>query len=143
MTVTVRMLGEEEAATLQHVDATVFDGPVRSALAQEFLRDPRHHIAVAVLPEGPVVGMASALHYVHPDKPNQMFITEVGVADDYLRQGIGRRLVLALLAHARSLRCYEAWVATEVDNAAARALYVSTGGAEDDDRAVVYTYDLT
>jgi len=36
----------------------------------------------------------------------------------------------------------EAWVATEVGNSAARALYRATGGREDSERAVVYTYDL-
>lgn len=75
--------------------------------------------------------MATGISCVHPDKPRQLFVNEVGVAGPYRRAGVGRRLVEALLAHGERLGCVEAWVATETSNAPARALYRATGGQED------------
>ena len=77
-----------------------------------------------------VVGMATGFHYAQPDKLPELFINEVGVADACQGQGLGKRLVQALLAHARELGCVAAWVLTEEDNAAARRLYASAGGRE-------------
>ena len=112
----------------------VFDDDATPALTAEFLADHRHHI-VAALVEGRLVGFASAVHYIHPDKPAELWINEVGVAPAYQRQGLGRRLMDALLDHGRALGCKEAWVLTEQDNEAARALYRAAGGSEE---AVVY-----
>ena len=127
--VEVRMLGRDEIAVLDRVAADVFDAPIDPRWAGEFLADPRHHLAVALL-DGVVVGMASALHYVHPDKPPALWVNEVGVSAPQQRLGIGQRLLRVLLAHARELGCSEAWVGTEIDNAAARGLYASVGGQE-------------
>jgi len=71
--------------------------------------------------------MASVFHYVHPDKPAQLFVNEVGVAASHQSQGIGLRLLTALLEHGRRIGCTEAWVATEQNNIAARALYRRAG----------------
>ena len=70
--ITVRLLGPTDAAILERVAADVFDKPVDGALAREFLDDPRHHLAVAIDADGVVVGMASAVHYIHPDKAAQL-----------------------------------------------------------------------
>lgn len=115
------------AAALQHVAPQVFDGPVDPRWAAEFLTDARHHLVVAV-ENDIVVGMVSAVHYVHPDKAPQLWINELGVAPSHQRRGIGLALVSRMLAHGRSLGCTEAWVGTEVDNVAARALYERAGG---------------
>ena len=139
--VTIELLGAGDEATLDDVDPDVFDHEVRPALASEFLSDARHHIAVAR--DGTrVIGMASAVHYVHPDKPAQLFINEVGVAETHHRQGIGRRLLEALLAHGRAIGCTEAWVATEPGNTPARRLYEAVGGVEDPDPFVLYAFPL-
>jgi ribosomal protein S18 acetylase RimI-like enzyme len=68
---------------------------------------------------------------------------EVGVDERYQRRGIGRALVSAFNAWARSVGAAESWVLTETDNDAARALYRATGGSEDEDEIVSYTWDLT
>jgi aminoglycoside 6'-N-acetyltransferase I len=139
--VEVRLLTAEDIAVLHHVDPDVFDHPVQGPLAERFLATPDNRLAVATL-SGVVVGMASAIAYVHPDKPRQLFINEVGVAGRVRGQGIGKRLVRALLEEGRRMGCVEAWVATEVGNEAARALYTSLAGVEDEDHAVVYTWPL-
>jgi len=139
--VEVKLLTAADVAVLHHVDPDVFDHPVQGPLAERFLATPGNLLAVATL-SGVVVGMASAISYVHPDKPLQLFINEVGVAERVRGQGIGKRLVRALLDEGRRMGCVEAWVATEVGNEAARALYTSLAGVEDDDHAVVYTWPL-
>lgn len=64
---TIRILGPADAAVLDRVAPQVFDNAVDPRRAAEFLADPRHHLAVA-LDADVVVGMASGVHYVHPDK---------------------------------------------------------------------------
>lgn len=129
MAIDVCLLGPGDAQILARVAPDVFDNPVDSDLAKEFLADPRHHIAVAI-DDGLVVGFASAVHYVHPDKPAELWINEVGVAPSHRRRGLGRSALTALLRHGRSLGCVNAWVLTDRDNAGARALYSATGGIE-------------
>ena len=129
MTIDVRLLQAADARLLGAVADDVFDKPVRPDQARAFLADPRHHIAAA-LDDGRVVGFASAVHYLHPDKPPELWINEVGVASDHQRRGVGRALIDCLLGHARRLGCAEAWVLTEPDNTAARALYRAAGGTE-------------
>jgi ribosomal protein S18 acetylase RimI-like enzyme len=136
MPATVRVLSSAEARVLSNVAPDVFDGPVDARYTAEFFADPRHHLAVAL--EGDlVVGMASGVHYLHPDKPPEMFINEVGVSDAWQGQGLGRQLLDALIAHARTLGCMAAWVLTEEENAVARRLYSSVGGLEEGVRIFV------
>ena len=142
MPVAIRILGEEDVAVLQRVDPDVFDGPLQPGLIEEFLGDPRHHIAVAIDDDSTVVGMASGVHFIHPDKPPQLFVNEVGVADNHRRKGIGTRLMAELLEHGRRIGCIESWVATERDNTAARALFRKAGGEEAPESIVMYTYEL-
>ncbi|HYE95159.1 MAG TPA: GNAT family N-acetyltransferase [Rubricoccaceae bacterium] len=139
---TVRLLGAEDAAILDHVAPDVFDHAVDPRWAADFFADPRHHLAVALDENGCVVGIASAFHYVHPDKPPALFVNEVGVAPTHQRQGIGKQLLAALFEHGRALGCTEAWLGTEVSNAAARALYAAAGMNEDPEPFVLYTITL-
>jgi aminoglycoside 6'-N-acetyltransferase I len=88
--------------------------------------------------------MASAVHYVHPDKAPQLWINEVAVAPTHQGQGIGRRLLELLLAHGRTLTCTEAWVLTDDwGNKAAHALYASVGGQPSAEGSVtMYAFPL-
>ena len=137
----IRMLTRADGRILANLADGVFDGPINRALASEFLGDPRHHICVAI-EDGLVVGFASAVHYVHPDKPTELWINEVGVAPAFHRRGLAKAILRELLSHARSLGCAEAWVLTEEDNGPARALYTSVGGDEKP-RQVMVNFDLT
>jgi aminoglycoside 6'-N-acetyltransferase I len=136
---TIRLLGPSDAAVLDHVAEGVFDNPVHPRWAAEFFADPRHHLAVA-LDGDLVVGMASAVHYVHPDKPPELWVNEVGVAPAYRNRGIGRALLQALFQRGKELGCREAWLGTEADNAAARRMYRAAGGEEAP--MVVYSFRL-
>ena len=139
--VEIRRLGTSDAQMLREAShQDLFDNPLSRALSAEFLADPRHHIFAAVV-SGKIVGFASAVHYVHPDKPAELWINEVSVAGHFRGQGIGRRLLQVMFEHARAtLGCDEAWVLAEEDNAAARRLYASVGGT--DRRVVYFTFPL-
>ncbi|MGI9026463.1 MAG: GNAT family N-acetyltransferase [Burkholderiaceae bacterium] len=127
---TIRILRAEDAPILEHVAPDVFDNAIDPRWTAEFLADPRHHMAVALIDDR-VVGMASAVHYVHPDKPTELWINEVGVAPEHRSQGIGRQLMLALFARGRELGCTEAWLGTEETKQAARRMYAAVGGHEE------------
>lgn len=129
MAIEVRLLRAGDEPILGSVAADVFDGRIDGALAAEFLADPRHHLCVGI-EDGTVVGFASAVHYVHPDKPAQLWINEVGVSPSHRGRGIAKAILKALFDLALELGCSEAWVLTDEDNAAARALYRSAGGTE-------------
>jgi ribosomal protein S18 acetylase RimI-like enzyme len=139
MSIFVKMLGPADAAVLARVAPEVFDDDVDSTLAAEFLGDPRHHIAVAI-DDDVVVGFVSAVHYVHPDKPPELWINEVGVAPSHHRRGIAKRLLQVMFAHAESLGCREAWVLTDRENDAAMRLYASLDGEASDQ--VMFSFSL-
>jgi ribosomal protein S18 acetylase RimI-like enzyme len=145
--VEIRILEPGEEAILIGSAPDVFDGPVDPDLARAFLADLRHHIAVAIDAKT-VVGFASGFDYIHPDRPAEFLINEVGVSEPYQRRGIGRAIMSALLKHAKSKGCVSAWVMTDETNMAARALYLSLGASEGADsdpsntRPIGYAFDL-
>jgi GNAT superfamily N-acetyltransferase len=143
MPVTIRILGPADGPVLQNVAPDVFDNPVDPRWSAEFLADPRHHLAAALDDEsGQVVGMATGVHYVHPDKPPELWVNEVGVAPSHQNRGVGRRMLAALLAHARKLGCREAWVLTGYDNSAARRMYAAAGGVEEREPTLMINFRL-
>jgi aminoglycoside 6'-N-acetyltransferase I len=142
MEIVVHVLGAADAAVLDAVADDVFDYPVNPRWAAEFLADPRHHLAVAVA-DGVVVGFASGVHYLHPDKAPDLWVNEVGVAPPFQNQGVGRRLLRALFDRGREVGCQSGWVGTEVGNAAARRLYRAVGGRESPEPFVLVTFNLT
>ncbi|MDJ0627065.1 MAG: GNAT family N-acetyltransferase [Rhodobacter sp.] len=128
-TITIRRLGPEDARVLDRVAKGVFDLAVDPDHTAAFLASEAHEMVVA-LADGLVVGMASGVVYLHPDKPPQFWINEVGVGDDWLRRGIGTRLMTAILAVGHERGCGYAWLGTEAGNAAARGLYRKAQGRE-------------
>ena len=103
----------------------VFDDPVVAVRVREFLTDSHHHLFAAIHEES-LIGFASAMHYLHPDKKNpEMWINEIGVIEQFRRKGVARQLISAVQAFAKESNCREVWVLTEPDNVAALKLYES------------------
>ena len=127
MGIELKVLGPGDDAILRNTAPEVLDRGIDWDLAREFLNDPRHHF-VAAMDGGVVVGFASGVHYIHPDKPAQMFINEVGVAETHRGRGIGRKVVQRIVELARELECSEAWVLTDRENEAALRMYERAGG---------------
>jgi aminoglycoside 6'-N-acetyltransferase I len=127
--ITFRTLGPSDLDLLLSVRDGLFDNAVDPAQAAAFLNDPLHEIVVALA--GPdVVGFASGTVFLHPDKAPSMFVNEVGVRDEWQRQGIGKAVTERLFAVARERGCEGIWLGTEPDNVPALALYRSMGGEE-------------
>ena len=139
MSYEIKRLTPADASIFDRVADEVFDEPIHPERLAAYLADPRHHMFVAIA-DGQVVGQCAAVTYQHPDKPAEMFIDEVGVATDYRRRGIARKLLDAMLALGKSMGCEEAWVGTEHDNKPARALYESYGTKAEP--FVLYTFKL-
>jgi ribosomal protein S18 acetylase RimI-like enzyme len=142
MAIEIKLLGRQDAGALANVAPDVFDYPIDVGRADEFLADPRHHLALAV-EDGLVVGFVSAVHYVHPDKPRpELWINEVGVAATHRGRGLGTRLLRAVFDLARGLGCAEAWVLTDRENTAAMRLYAAAGSTEAPTDHVMFTFKL-
>ena len=137
----IRILRCGDEAVLTNVAPDVFDQVIDKYLTTEFLNDARHHLAVAI-ENGLVVGMASAVHYVHPDKRPQLWINEVGVAPTHRGRGLGKALLAALLEAGKTLGCTEAWVLTDRPNIRAMRLYSSVGGKESSSEQVMFSFQL-
>jgi aminoglycoside 6'-N-acetyltransferase I len=137
----IRMLNSADEALFTSVAPGVFDNACDSRLVAEFIADPRHHLAVAI-DGGQIVGFASGVHYLHPDKPSEMWINEVGVAPSHQGRGLGKQILGILLRHAEHLGCREAWVLTDRSNPRAMSLYASIGGAEAPGEQVMFTFFL-
>ena len=130
MAIEIKVLQRGDENILMNVAAEVFDNPIDAELTREFLEDHRHHIAVAI-DDGVVVGFASGVHYIHPDKPPELWINEVGIAPTHRRRGLGKAVLSALFEVGRAQKCTVAWVLTDRSNVAAMALYSSSAGVKE------------
>src|SRR5262245_14683642 len=135
----IRQVKPGDEALFDRVAADVFDAPIDPRRLAAYLAQPGHHMLVARV-AGEVVGQIAAVVHRHPDKPTELYIDEVGVTPALWRQGIAGKMLDAMFALGKALGCEEAWVGTEPDNAAARALYESRGLTAEP--FVMYLYDL-
>lgn len=135
-------LNQGDDALVMRVAEDGFDEPVRPDRLAAYLREPGHFMIVAVA-DGVVIGQCAAVIHRHPDKVSELYIDEVGVSPAFLRQGIATKMLDAMFELGRELGCGEAWVGTEPDNIAARAVYEARkephGAAEE---FVMYVFEL-
>ena len=127
--ITIRNLGPEDAHILDRVRPGTFDNPIDPSRAYAFLATRLNEIVVA-LTQGEVIGFASGTVLMHPDKDPQFFVNEVSVHPDVRQMGIAKRLMDRISDLAWDRGCNGIWLATEDDNAPARALYEAIGGRE-------------
>lgn len=113
----------------------MFDADLDPDRLAAFLADPLHLLAVARAGDL-VVGQVRAMIQLQPDGPSQLYIDNLGVAPDHQRRGIGRGLLREAFRWGQENGCEEAWVATELDNLSARALYDTIRSAPEE--AVAY-----
>jgi aminoglycoside 6'-N-acetyltransferase I len=132
-------VGPGDEAIFDNAADGVFDEAINGERLAAYLRDPQHHMMLAII-GGQVVGQVAAVIYRHPDKAPELFIDEVGVAPAFQRRGIARQLMDHMLGLGRNLGCEAAWVGTEHGNTAARNLYASYGASAEP--FVMYTFKL-
>ncbi len=141
MSVDIEHLSSDNSDLLNRIGPEVFDNPIDKDQLQVFLDDERHFMVIA-LDDGVVVGMASAVEYLHPDKKPQLWINEVGVASTHRRQGIGRSLVEEMIGIAKKRRCVYAWLGTDIENMAAQRCFGSVPNGEAPQKFLLYEWDL-
>lgn len=142
MTAQIRVLGPGDEATLERVAHDVFDGEPQPGVVRELLADPRHHLVVAVEDET-VIGFVSGVHYMNPDKRQELWVNEISVAPPYRRRGVARALLHALLQVGARMGCNEAWVLTDRENVGAVRLYQAAGGTEAPRESVMFEFRLS
>lgn len=119
-------------------DVELLDAGVRvltgrpSPAPEMFLRDPRSHAFVAMDDDEAVVGCAYGYEFFRPDGFWVIVLCDLGVAEPYRQQGLGRELLDAFVAFARAKGHAKMWLFTDAGNAAARRLYEGAGGERDE-----------
>ena len=139
MDVQILRMAPADAAKLQHVDDDIFDAEIHAERLAAFLADPGH-LMVCAFSGGVAIGQARGILNRQPDMASSLYIDNLGVAPSRRREGIAGRLLDELVAWGRENDCASAWVATELDNEGARALYVARRAPGE--AVAYYAYDL-
>jgi aminoglycoside 6'-N-acetyltransferase I len=135
----IRRLGPDDTALLLTAAPLLDRSPDREA-ARAFLADPRNYFLLATV-DGHPAGFIRAHALAQFDTPRpQFFLYEIGVDPAFQRRGIARALIETLHDHARALGAEEDFVLTNPSNGPAMALYRATGGVQDEEEAIVFTY---
>lgn len=127
MPVEILRVTPANAAVLARVAEDVFDEEIDPKLLAAYLAQPGHLMVVAVS-DGAVIGQARGMVHYQPDEPTHLYVDNLGVTPSRQREGIARRLMEALFHWSREFGCVAFWVATEIDNDPARALYAGYAG---------------
>ena len=86
-------------------------------------------------------GLTAYLLPGYQTKKSSIFIYDLGVATNFQRQGIGKKLLDSLLDYAKNHQIQDVFVDTELeDNEDALAFYQKTG-FDNQAKVVQYTYD--
>lgn len=113
-------------------------GAVRALLASD-----SDHLLFAML-DGHPAGFGRAHELRSVEAPGVSFVvTEIRVAPEVRRQGVGHAIILALKELARERGAATMIVITDLAHPAPDGLYASTGGVQAPRRNLVYEYDLT
>jgi aminoglycoside 6'-N-acetyltransferase I len=140
MIVEIRTVQPGDEALFGRIAEEVFDNPVDPAVLTQYIATPGHHLVVAIA-DGRIVGQVSAVVHRHSDRrPVELYVDEVGVSPTYQRRKIATLMLERMFALGRAEGCVEAWLATEPDNEAARALYAPMAQPAED--VVMYVFKL-
>lgn len=128
--VTLRRLKPEDpdiAPLAAGLNSRDWDGSINDFTAESltrFLEDDDHIYLVAFV-DSSLAGAAHAYLLQHPDGSRYLYIDEVDTKMPYRRRGVATALMRGLLRLAGEYGADEAWLGTEDDNEAAKALYES------------------
>ena len=139
--VTVKRLSAGDEAEVTRFNEA-FDRAVDPGFTARYLADERHHLLVAYV-EGEPAGIVSATEIFHPDKPTELFLSELAVVSAKRHRGAATALLAELKLVARERGCVSIWVLTSEDNEAAVATYRGAGGEWDGANSVMFEIPLT
>lgn len=96
-----------------------------------YVADPDAVFVACHHDDGTLMGIASSRFETKPYEGERwLYVDELDVAVDQRGRGAGSAMMRFLMDLARTAGCTEVWLGTEVDNAAANALYRSLGPSE-------------
>jgi ribosomal protein S18 acetylase RimI-like enzyme len=139
--VAVKRLSVGDEAEVARFDEA-FDQADDPELAARYLADERHHLLVAYIDAEPA-GIVSATEIFHPDKPTELFLSELDVVPSMRQRGAARALLAELKHVAEECGCASIWVLTSEDNEAAVATYRGAGGDSDGATSLMLEIRLT
>lgn len=117
--------GDEDEVRLAN---DLFDRPSDPPAVRAFLRNPANHLLVAYIDDRPA-GFIRGQELQRLDTVRPMlFLYEIGVAEEYRREGIGTALVREFARLGEERGCSEMFVLTNHSNTAAMRMYASGGG---------------
>lgn len=96
------------------------------------------HVVAAFENENLVGGLAAYELAKYKREDTEMFLYEIGVENKHRRKGIGREIINFLRQICLDKGILEMFVATEMDNDSAKALYEKMGG--EFESTAIYTY---
>lgn len=138
-TITTCRLTRGTAGLLENIAEEVFDGEIDAQRLASYLESPGHLMIIAVCGKQ-IIGQVAAYVHRRPDQASDLYIDNLGVAPPFQRRGVARRLVDEVLAWGKALDCHQAWIVTDAENKAARALYEGWGAAAEP--VVMFSYEL-
>ncbi len=137
--ITTHRVTRATAGLLANIADEVFDEDIDPLRLAACLESPDHLMMVAVCAEQ-VVGQVAAYVHRHPDQAPDVYVDNLGVAPGFQRRGIAFGLINEVFAWAKALGCHQAWIVTDTDNNAARALYERRGATAEP--IVMFSYEL-
>lgn len=127
------------AGLLENIAEDVFDEEVDAQRLDGYLEASGNLMVLAVCGDE-VVGQVAAYLQHHPDQNPALYVDNLGVSPLFQRRGVGRRLVEEAFAWGKAMGCRQAWIVTDADNIAARALYEGMGSEAQS--VVMFSYEL-
>ncbi|NEI37079.1 GNAT family N-acetyltransferase [Rhizobium leguminosarum] len=137
--ITTCRLTRDTVGLLENIAEEVFDQEINAQRLATYLKSSGHLMIIAVC-EKQVIGQIAAYVHSHPDRASDVYIDNLGVAPPFQRRGVARRLLDEVLAWGKTLDCDQAWIVTDTENNAARALYQGRGAAAEP--IVMFSYKL-
>lgn len=134
---TFKRLGVDDIHFLRNVADDVFDHEINFDFAKRFLSDARNILIVACVSDRVIAQIVAVVHH-HLDAPSDLYVDNLGVAPEWRRRGLARRLLSLAFDAGAQHGAKAAWVGTEEDNDAATALYTNTGASVD--RFMMFSY---
>jgi len=126
---------------LLHIEATriLNDPELPRERSASLLAEPTYFFVVALTDAGEIMGRIYG-HVLHRFNQTDLLLYEVDVVEEHQRKGVAKAMLEFLKSHMIERGYGEMWVLTEADNKAARALYESAGGIEENSPTIMYVF---
>ena len=122
MSVNIEDAREEMLGQIEEIEKLCFSVPWTLEQLRSQLKDPQHKFIAALDPEGRVLGYVGMMYVL-----DEGYISNVAVAPEARRRGIGRALIRELMERAAALKLAFVTLEVRCGNAAAIALYEKQG----------------